>query len=133
MSHDDPELEQADCLAITFEMQKKDDKNDTIHHKATRDQTMCPVQAAAKYRRRHPHLGIANRAKNHTRHREASGECIKRHSESYRRGRAEHQGRRGGNSLDTIGSRHGHVPRRTTCVPDHVDGTVVERCIPTLH
>jgi len=52
MSHDDSDLEQADCLAITFEMQKKEDKNDTVHHKATRDQTMCPVQAAAELVRR---------------------------------------------------------------------------------
>lgn len=52
MSHDDPELEQADCLAITFEMQKKEEKNDTVHHKATRDQTMCPVQAGAELVRR---------------------------------------------------------------------------------
>ena len=44
MSHDDSdsELDIADCLAITFEMQKKDDKNNTVHHEATRDQTMCP-------------------------------------------------------------------------------------------
>ena len=52
MSHDDLELERADCLAITFEMQKKEDKNDTVHHKATRDQTMCPVQAGAELVRR---------------------------------------------------------------------------------
>jgi hypothetical protein len=29
-------------------MQKKDDKNDTVHHEATRDQTMCPIKAAAE-------------------------------------------------------------------------------------
>jgi hypothetical protein len=52
MSHDDSDLEHADCLAVTFEMQKKEDKNDTVHHKATRDQTMCPVQAAAELVRR---------------------------------------------------------------------------------
>ena len=37
MRHDDLELERADRLAVTFEMQKKDDKNDTVHHKATQD------------------------------------------------------------------------------------------------
>ena len=52
MSHDDLELERADCLAITFEMQKKEDKNDTVHHKATQDQTMCPIQAGAELMRR---------------------------------------------------------------------------------
>jgi hypothetical protein len=48
MSHNNLELEGADCLAVTFKMQKKEDKNDTVHHKATRDQTMCPIQAGAE-------------------------------------------------------------------------------------
>jgi hypothetical protein len=48
MSHNNLELEQADCLAVTFEIQKKEDKNNTVHHKATRDQTMCPIKAAAE-------------------------------------------------------------------------------------
>ena len=52
MSHEDLDLEQADCLAVTFEMQKKDDKNDTVHHKATKDRTMCPIRAAAELVRR---------------------------------------------------------------------------------
>jgi len=52
MNHDDLELEQADCLAVTFEMQKKEDKNDTVHHKATRDAIMCPVRAGAELVRR---------------------------------------------------------------------------------
>ena len=34
---------------------------------------------------------------------------------------------------DEVGTYSSHVHRRTTCVPDHVDGPVVERCIPTLH
>ena len=30
VSHDDPALEMSDCIAITFEMQKKEEKNDTV-------------------------------------------------------------------------------------------------------
>ena len=52
MSHNDLNLEQADCLAVTFEMQKKEEKNDPGHHKATRDKTMCPIQAAVELVRR---------------------------------------------------------------------------------
>ena len=52
LSHDSVELECADCVAITFEMQKKEEKNDTIHHKATGDRTMCPVLAAIELVRR---------------------------------------------------------------------------------
>ena len=52
LSHNSVELEGADCVAITFEMQKKDEKNDTIHHKATGHLTMCPVRAAVELVRR---------------------------------------------------------------------------------
>jgi hypothetical protein len=40
VSHDDPALELSDCIAIMFEMQKKEEKNDTVyqHHKASGDQ-----------------------------------------------------------------------------------------------
>jgi len=33
-------------------MQKKDEKSDTVHHKATKDANMCPVRAAAAIVRR---------------------------------------------------------------------------------
>ena len=52
ISHNDPQLECADCVAITFEMQKTDEKNDPVHHKATGDPIMCPVRAAAELVRR---------------------------------------------------------------------------------
>ena len=52
MSHDDPALEMSDCIAITFEMQKKEEKNDTVHHKSSGDAIMCPVKAAAGLVRR---------------------------------------------------------------------------------
>jgi hypothetical protein len=52
VSHDDPTLELSDCIAITFEMQKKEEKNDTVHHKASGDMIMCPVRSAAELVRR---------------------------------------------------------------------------------
>ena len=52
VSHDDPELDLSDGVAITFEMQKKEEKNDTVHHKASNDEIMCPVKAAAALVRR---------------------------------------------------------------------------------
>ena len=45
--HDDPNLEYSNCLNITFEMQKKDEKNDTTTQMASGDITLCPVRAAA--------------------------------------------------------------------------------------
>jgi len=52
IEHDDPHLEFLDCIALTFEMQKKDEKNDTVTHKASGDMNMCPVRMAASIVRR---------------------------------------------------------------------------------
>ena len=52
MDHDDACLERAECVAITFEMQKNDERNETVHHKPTGDPIMCPVRAAAELVRR---------------------------------------------------------------------------------
>ena len=50
--HDSPDLDTADCISITFEMQKKDEKHDTVTHMASGDPTLCPVKAAAAIVRR---------------------------------------------------------------------------------
>jgi len=50
--HDDPNLEYSNCINITFEMQKKDEKNDTTTQMASGDITLCPVRAAAAIARR---------------------------------------------------------------------------------
>ncbi len=44
--HNDPSLKYANCINITFKMQKKDQKNDTTTQMASGDVTLCPVQAA---------------------------------------------------------------------------------------
>jgi hypothetical protein len=43
-NHNDLELKCADFTVITFEMQKKEDKNDTAHTSKTGERMMCPVQ-----------------------------------------------------------------------------------------
>jgi hypothetical protein len=48
LSHNESELEYADYLAVTFEMQKKEKKNNTVHTQKTGDPIMCPVRAAAE-------------------------------------------------------------------------------------
>ena len=40
-----PSLNEADCVSITFEMQKNDMKNETVMQWATNDPIMCPVGA----------------------------------------------------------------------------------------
>jgi hypothetical protein len=52
IKHSDPHLEFSDCISITFEMQKKDEKNDTVTQKASVDINMCPVRMAASITRR---------------------------------------------------------------------------------
>ena len=50
--HDHRELEFADCIALTFERQKKDEKMDTVTLMASQDAQLCPVRAAAAIVRR---------------------------------------------------------------------------------
>jgi hypothetical protein len=47
ISHNDAELEFLDCILLTFEKQKKDQKMDTITQMASGDIKLCPVCAAA--------------------------------------------------------------------------------------
>jgi hypothetical protein len=44
IEHNNPHLEFSDCISITFEMQKKDKKNNTITQMALGDINMCPVR-----------------------------------------------------------------------------------------
>jgi hypothetical protein len=52
LSHNDPQLEFADCISKTFERQKKDERNDTVTQMASRDAILCPVRLDAALVRR---------------------------------------------------------------------------------
>ena len=43
LDHSNIELEYSDCVSITFERQKKDEKMDMITQMASGDGTLCPV------------------------------------------------------------------------------------------
>ncbi len=47
LAHNHDELEFADCVSITFEQQKKDEKMNTVTQMASSDVTLCPVCLAA--------------------------------------------------------------------------------------
>ena len=47
VSHDDPDLELADNVTITFEYQKRDMRNDTVTQSRSGKPLICPVRAAA--------------------------------------------------------------------------------------
>ena len=51
-SHDSPDLEFADCVLITFEFQKKDERNDTVTQIYSEDDLLCPVRSWAAVVRR---------------------------------------------------------------------------------
>ncbi len=58
LNHNHPELEYAECVSITFEQQKKDEKMDTVLLMASEDILLCPVRAAAtKVKRIRSYLG----------------------------------------------------------------------------
>jgi hypothetical protein len=48
MSHNDTLLHLADCVSITFELQKKETMNDTITQHSSSDKVLCPVKVWAK-------------------------------------------------------------------------------------
>jgi hypothetical protein len=50
--HSDPKIHKADCVSITFEMQKKDTKNDTVTQHRSSDKLLCPVKIWAKIEQR---------------------------------------------------------------------------------
>ena len=52
IGHNNPSLEQANCLNVTFEMQKKDEKNEATTQMESGEISLCPVQAAAAIVRR---------------------------------------------------------------------------------
>jgi hypothetical protein len=45
--HTHPDLEFADCVTITFECQKQEDKHNTITQESSGDLVLCPVRFAA--------------------------------------------------------------------------------------
>jgi hypothetical protein len=47
LEHDHPDLEFANCVAITFKQQKKDEKMDTVILMASEDILLCPLRVAA--------------------------------------------------------------------------------------
>ena len=59
MKQNDPFLEYADCVSITFDWQKKDERMDTVTQMFSNDMTLCPVrQWAALVRRALRYPGV---------------------------------------------------------------------------
>ena len=57
LQHSDPYLVYADCVSITFEWQKKDERNDTVTQLASENIILCPVRqwaALVKRIRKYP-------------------------------------------------------------------------------
>ena len=52
LPHSHLDLEFSDCVSLTFERQKRQDKNDTVTQEATGDSVLCPICFAAGLVRR---------------------------------------------------------------------------------
>jgi hypothetical protein len=52
LPHSHPDLEFADCISLTFKLQKRQDKHNTVTQEATGDSVICPVRFAAGLVRR---------------------------------------------------------------------------------
>ena len=49
IEHNDQHLEFSDCISITFEMQKKDERNNTVTQMALGDINMCPMRRGPRH------------------------------------------------------------------------------------
>jgi hypothetical protein len=47
INHSDPKLPFAECISVTFELQKRDTKNDVITQHCSGDAILCPVRTWA--------------------------------------------------------------------------------------
>ena len=52
LNHGNPQLEYADCVSLTFEVQKNDERMDVVTQLSTGDWLLCPVKAWAAVVRR---------------------------------------------------------------------------------
>ena len=52
LNHGDPQLEYADCVSLTFEVQKNDERMDVVTQLSTGEGLLCPVKAWAAVVRR---------------------------------------------------------------------------------
>ena len=59
LPHSSPRLHLADTIAITFEYQKRDERNDTVTQWRTGDSTYCPVVVSAAVVRRLEAMGAS--------------------------------------------------------------------------
>ena len=59
LPHSSPRLHLADTIAITFEYQKRDERNDTVTQWRTGDSTYCPVVVGAAVVRRLEAMGAS--------------------------------------------------------------------------
>jgi len=60
LSHDSPHLEEADSLALVFEYQKRDQRDESVTQSKTDDPILCPVRVGAAIIRRLQAMGASD-------------------------------------------------------------------------
>jgi hypothetical protein len=58
LPHDSPDLELADAVTVTFEYQKRDERNDSVTQSRNNDPVLCPVRGSAAIVRRLQAMGV---------------------------------------------------------------------------
>ncbi len=134
IKHNNLHLEFSDCILITFEMQTKEEKNDTVMQISLGDVNMCPFRiGTAIVCRIRSYEGTNNDTPisafsqfNRINH-------VTSKQSSHRQRCTTYQERRNWHSLNQIGCDNGHVPRQLLSLPHHDDRLLVQRCIFTIH
>ena len=58
LPHESPDLELADAVTVTFEYQKRDERNDSVTQSKNDDPVLCPVRSSAAIVRRLQAMGV---------------------------------------------------------------------------
>jgi hypothetical protein len=135
-----PALELTDCVSITFERQKQEDKHNMITQESSGDSVLCPMRfAAGLVRRIWSYKGtdsntqvsayISNRVVEHM----ALAQVINALQDEVWRDLTWKSLAQNRHPFDQVRGSNGDVPQRMPSVHNHAHWLLVEQCLFTVH
>jgi hypothetical protein len=142
IEHNDPHLKFSNCISITFDMQKKDEKNNTVMQMLSGCQHVPGQDGSSHHpqnqilqrnKQQHPHICLLAIQQNQPRHIQTSNSGYERSHSSHWQRRTTYQERRDWHALDQIGRGNGHVLMWLLSLPHHDDWSLVQQRLFTIH
>jgi hypothetical protein len=128
IKHTSAELHLADCVSITFELQKNDRNSDTVTQWRATDPIMCPIKQWAS---------IIARGLSYKGTTKISPISLATHRNKLisivTSEMISNLIKDGVNSLHQMRSSNGHVPCRSANFLNHANRTMVKHCFPEVH